>query len=288
MPSPNFTNNMVKGIIYKYTAPDGAVYIGQTTNIKRRLASWLDKDGYAKGLISKHRCLFAPELWSYEVVELISGGNKEQMLERLNNREIFWIGYYTALVDNNLCPMLLNDDIGGGNKGGDYMTDMIEDYVNNVVLSTKGYDDDNIGYIDCFNEEGEIIATAKLSQLVRKNRSKKAILQSLDDHSWIGFRTYRRNGECESVDPCPNRPVKKEKETKEPKYCIYNVFTMTREARVNTINEATAIMGNDTCKIASVLKGGKEQYNGFIIRRGEQPPTLSEFNAALAKAQKPR
>lgn len=38
----------------------------------------------------------------------------------------------------------------------------------------------------------------------------------------------------------------------------------------------------------NMVKGGKEQYNGFIIRRGEQPPTLREFVAALVKAKMPR
>lgn len=291
MPSPNFTNNMVKGIIYKYTAPDGAVYIGQTTSIKRRLSQWMDRDGYSKGRINKHRSLYAPELWSYEVIEMITGGNKENMLVRLNKRENFWIGYYTALVDNNLCPMLLNDDIGGGNKGRELESDMIEEFARDYIrrFKRKGDNEDaEFGLVDCFDENGALIETAYLSQLRRKGKPIKEIKLSCKNHSWLGYRTYRKHGMFKIVEPCPNRPIKKEKENKEPKYCIYNVVTRSCVARANTIIEATAIMGNDSCKIASVLKGGKEQYNGFIIRLGTTPPTNDEFNAALIKFKMPR
>ena len=55
-----------------------------------------------------------------------------------------------------------------------------------------------------------------------------------------------------------------------------------------TIREATKYMGPNTTAISTVLKGGKEQYNGFIIKCGSIPPTNEEYNAALIKAEMPR
>ena len=188
---------------------------------------------------------------------------------------------------------MLNENSGGAYKSRNAEKQLIEGYVHNRMIGSqcrKGTIDLQFGLVDRFDENGELKQTAYVSQLKTSSKTIKSIMDSCTSHCWLGFSTYRKHGECKEVEPCPNRPIKKEKEkeTKEPKYCIYNVVTRSCVARVNTIIEATAIMGNDSCKIASVLKGGKEQYNGFIIRLGTIPPTNDEFNAALIKFKMPR
>lgn len=289
MPSSNFMNNMSQGIIYKFTAPDGAVYIGQTAHLRKRLEQWFSPSGYKNGLIGKHRALYAPELWNYEVLELIDYGSEP---ERLNTRETFWIGYYTALSQRDSFKML-NGNSGGAYKNRNAEKQLIEGYVHNRMIGSqcrKGTIDFQFGLVDRFDENGELKQTAYVSQLKTSSKTIKSIMDSCTSHCWLGFSTYRKHGECKEVEPCPNRPIKKEKEKvfKYPVYFIYDVRKRIVVGKACTIREATKYMGPNTTAISTVLKGGKEQYNGFIIKCGSIPPTNEEYNAALIKSEMPR
>lgn len=216
MPSSNFMNNMSQGIIYKFTAPDGAVYIGQTAHLRKRLEQWFSPIGYKNGLIGKHRALYAPELWNYEVLELIDYGSEP---ERLNTRETFWIGYYTALSQRDSFKML-NGNSGGAYKNRNAEKQLIEGYVHNRMIGSqcrKGTIDFQFGLVDRFDENGELKQTAYVSQLKTSSKTIKSIMDSCTSHCWLGFSTYRKHGECKEIEPCPNRPIKKEKENKMPR-----------------------------------------------------------------------
>ena len=91
----------ITGFVYKITAPNGAVYIGQTINIKSRKHDY--KSGEFKG---------QTKLWNscqkynwnpsetFEVIdECLCGSNKES----INDKEIFWISYYDSFENGLNC-----------------------------------------------------------------------------------------------------------------------------------------------------------------------------------------
>mgnify|MGYP002508894209 CR=1 FL=1 len=61
----------MKGIIYKYTSPSGKVYIGQTTNEKKRKRVFLNENNedYAGLKINNARKKYGPKSFKYEVLE---------------------------------------------------------------------------------------------------------------------------------------------------------------------------------------------------------------------------
>ena len=60
----------MKGIIYKYTSPSGKVYIGQTTNEKKRKRVFLNENNedYAGLKINNARKKYGPKSFKYEVL----------------------------------------------------------------------------------------------------------------------------------------------------------------------------------------------------------------------------
>ena len=61
----------MKGIIYKYTSPSNKVYIGQTTNEKKRKRVFLNENNedYAGLKINNARKKYGPKSFKYEVLE---------------------------------------------------------------------------------------------------------------------------------------------------------------------------------------------------------------------------
>lgn len=65
----NGTSLMI-GIIYKYTSPVGKIYIGQTTEERRRRKTFLNLNKTYGGIkIDRAREKYGPEKFSYEVLE---------------------------------------------------------------------------------------------------------------------------------------------------------------------------------------------------------------------------
>jgi group I intron endonuclease len=106
--------------IYKITSPSNKIYIGQSTNLKKR------EDDY-----KKLRCDKQPKLynsiqcygWEQHKFDII----EECSLEQLNEREIYWGLYYDVLGENGLnlrlgdanglCSQETKDKIGLSNSG---------------------------------------------------------------------------------------------------------------------------------------------------------------------------
>lgn len=88
------TKNVITGI-YKITSPSGKIYIGQTTNWKKRLSyyKYLNCKGQKKlyGSLQK----YSSESHRFEIIEECSA-------ELLNEREIYWGDYYNVLGKNGL------------------------------------------------------------------------------------------------------------------------------------------------------------------------------------------
>lgn len=105
---------MVTGIIYKYTAPNGKVYIGQTTNELYRRRMWFGAGRYTggKSKIDRARSKYGAENFSYEVLFKASFPSTETATKELNRLEIYYIGLYDSYKNG------YNSTIGGeGSRG---------------------------------------------------------------------------------------------------------------------------------------------------------------------------
>ena len=70
---------MVKGVIYRYISPDGAVYIGQTINECYRRGLFFNSKHYGGYKIDKARNEFGPENFIYERLLLKEYNNKKKL-----------------------------------------------------------------------------------------------------------------------------------------------------------------------------------------------------------------
>ena len=100
---------MYTGIIYKYTSPDGKIYIGQTRNEKVRRRCWNNlSTPYAGVRLEKARQQFGPDNFTYEVLFKVESENEYDIIDTLNKKEIEYISLYDS------CNKGYN-----GNTGGD-------------------------------------------------------------------------------------------------------------------------------------------------------------------------
>jgi hypothetical protein len=85
----------MKGIIYKYTFPDGKVYIGQTRNPEKRKRDHIDpKIGPTnKGFWEAYQRFGTYE---YEVIREIESDNEDELIDLLNRWESGYIYQYKA------------------------------------------------------------------------------------------------------------------------------------------------------------------------------------------------
>lgn len=85
----------MKGIIYKYTFPDGKVYIGQTRNPDRRIREHIDpKTGPVNSGFWEAYQRFGT--YEYEVIREIESDNEDELIDLLNRYESGYIYQYKA------------------------------------------------------------------------------------------------------------------------------------------------------------------------------------------------
>ena len=80
------------GVIYKYTSPSGKVYIGQTTQEKRRRKTFLNLNkSYGGVKIDNARRRYSPEAFTYEVLCRMKFATAKDAQEKLDELEEYYI-----------------------------------------------------------------------------------------------------------------------------------------------------------------------------------------------------
>lgn len=88
---------MLVGIIYKYTSPNGRIYIGQTTEERRRRKTFLNLNkSYGGDKIDRARAKYGPDNFSYEVLERMNFRDSSEARDKLDELEEFYIRYYDS------------------------------------------------------------------------------------------------------------------------------------------------------------------------------------------------
>lgn len=88
---------MLIGIIYKYTSPSCKVYIGQTTQEKRRRRTFLNLNkSYGGEKIDKARNKYFPQSFTYEVLERYKFATADEARLKLDDREAYYIKIYDS------------------------------------------------------------------------------------------------------------------------------------------------------------------------------------------------
>lgn len=88
------------GIIYKYVSPNGKIYIGQTTQEKRRRNTFLNiNKSYGGDKIDAARRKYGPENFSYEVLYRANFSTSQEATLKLDELEEFYITVYDSYVN---------------------------------------------------------------------------------------------------------------------------------------------------------------------------------------------
>ncbi len=88
---------MLNGIIYKYTSPVGKVYIGQTTEERRRRRTFMNiNKKYGGDKIDRARAKYGPDNFVYEVLERLNFSDPSEARDKLDELEEFYIRYYNS------------------------------------------------------------------------------------------------------------------------------------------------------------------------------------------------
>ena len=114
----------MKGIVYKYTMPNGKVYIGQTIDEERRRRDFLNiNKRYAGNVINNARKKYGPENIKYE--KLFEGDfkNIEDANDVLNQMEKYYIQVYNS-KDNGYNMTYGGDGVRGLIKNADSIEQM--------------------------------------------------------------------------------------------------------------------------------------------------------------------
>lgn len=83
---------MVEGIIYCYTSPSGKKYVGQTRDEKTRRERWRNAGlPYGGVLVEAARRKYGPSAFTYEVLERVVCDDVATLIDRLRDRERYWI-----------------------------------------------------------------------------------------------------------------------------------------------------------------------------------------------------
>jgi group I intron endonuclease len=121
----------MRGIIYKYVSPSNKVYIGQTVDEKKRRQVFLREDNdYAGIKINAARKKYTPSSFTYEVLEVVETNNQQELKDKLNILECYYIGLYDSFRNG------YNMSKGGDGSSGYKLTQEHKDKIR-TFLSTN-------------------------------------------------------------------------------------------------------------------------------------------------------
>lgn len=255
----------MEGIIYRRTAPNGKIYIGQTINERRRQHEWFYKRNYSGGSnphLEAARKKYGPDSFSYTVLERFTGAGNE-VAERLNEREIYWIAYYKS----NDRRKGYNLTVGGGGCNGYRHTEESRRKISVAHKGVKRAKKENkytrYGLVNEYNEYGDMTRTGYIADFVSGGRAGYKILASCQQGCWLGYRTYRfASIALASVEPLVAR---KKKQADLAKIDIYSVETGTLKQSFRFIRDCAAYLNGRERGISQCLRGKKLQYKGYVI-----------------------
>jgi group I intron endonuclease len=100
---------MYKGVIYKYTSPNGKCYIGQTVNEDSRRKDFLrDENLYAGPKVNKARDKHGVRNFQYDIIFKVESFIESEVKELLNEKEVQYIKLFDSFENG------YNSDLGGG------------------------------------------------------------------------------------------------------------------------------------------------------------------------------
>ena len=162
------------GIIYKYTSPSGKSYIGQTTNESKRRNKFkhVDKD-YAGDKINNARRKYGPENFEYEVLEIVKCDSEEEMTEKLNTLEVYYIGLYDTFKNG------YNMSIGGeGSRGYKMTEEQVQKHINRMFTNNpfkgKKHTEETKKAISKANSKAVYQIDKDTNEIIREFESAKA------------------------------------------------------------------------------------------------------------------
>lgn len=250
----------MEGVVYKYTSPSGNVYIGQTSNEKRRRSEFLRlKQSYGGQKMDNARKKYGVENFKYEVLFRAEFDSADDMAKTLNEKERYYIMFFDSFkngynmneggagnvgfemseeskkkISDNTKKFL--KEKGHPMKGRKHTEESIEKMRRNTK---KKYGEDNPNYGWKPSEE----LKEKLSQLAKQRTKEKNPFYG-KTHTEETKQFYRE---------LYSKPVAQvDRETND----VIAIFPSATEAAINVIGRRNAL--SDICKCC----------NGYVNKKG--------------------
>jgi group I intron endonuclease len=233
-------NNGIIGI-YKITNPKGRIYIGQSLDIENR---WKQYNRLScKKQIKLYNSLnkYKPENHVFEIIE-------ECNLEKLNEREIYWVNYYNSTNNG------LNIRLGGygGGKNTEEQKINLRKIHNYRAKSILQYDLEG-NFIKEWESINEIYRSLNIDMSALIQCVKKLKQTSASGYQWI-YKTKYIEEKIQSIENNKNKGIY-QIDTKSGK--VLNEFYNIKQA-IHSLNLSS--MGSG---ISSTLSGRQKQAYGF-------------------------
>jgi len=227
--------------IYKITSPSGKIYIGQSTNIRKRYYSYIT----SANLDNPSQKRLFNSFKKYGVLNHIFEIIEECDLSQLNERELHWSNYYDTLGINGL-----------GSKMGHIGGRMSNESKQKLSMSLKG--------------------KKQLQKTIEKRREKikgREVSEAECINKSIAKKEYFKNNEftwghkiSEAKKGKPRKPFSEETKNKMKKPILQYDKDMNLIAEYNGTVDAAKVTGVKFDNISQCLRGKSKTAGGYIWR----------------------
>jgi group I intron endonuclease len=163
--------------IYKIISPSGKIYIGQSTNLEKRIINYRKMKCHKQHKIYYSIKKYGWEQHKFEVIE-------ECEVEKLNEREIYWGLHYDVLGENGL-------NLKIGNSNGKFNDDVKK----KISLTRLNHPNLNVPFGE--NHPNVVLSEeqiVKIYKLIKKYYSNNEIISKMDLNIQSGSITNIRYG----------------------------------------------------------------------------------------------